>query len=368
MSGDPQRVLFDINHPAQVHLFRPVIGDLESRGHETLVTSRDKEITTALLDAYEVPHECLSTEGGGLLATAAEMGVKGARLFRLARSFDPDVVVARPNPPAIYVANLLGARTVMLRDTVIPSRVLRACYRGLMLPFVDDLCAPAGFETSLTGGRNHTLGFQELAYLHPDRFEPDRDRLATRGVATDEPYFVLRFAAWEAYHDVGGAGWSTEGKRALIEELDQHGTVYVSSEGDLPEEFSEYELTVPPHLIHDLLYFADLYAGDSQTMATEAALLGTPVIRVNSKVGAHEMRNFEELAERGLLFSFRDEERALQQARDLVAGPAATDWQRRRRELIADKPDVAAYLRDLILDPDGVERRRGEAPITVASS
>ncbi|AQL44843.1 hypothetical protein BV210_18945 (plasmid) [Halorientalis sp. IM1011] len=368
MTGDTRRVLFDINHPAQVHLFRPVIRDLEGRGHETLVTSRDKEITTELLDAYDIPHECLSTEGGGLLATVAEMAVKGVRLFEIAREFDPDVVVARPNPPAIYVANLLGARTVMLRDTVIPSRFLRACYRGLMLPFVDDLCAPEGFETDLTGGRNHTLGFQELTYLHPDRFEPDRDRLAAHGVATDEPYFVLRFAAWEAYHDVGGGGWSTEGKRELIDALSEYGTVYVTSEADLPAEFAEYELTVPSHLIHDLLYFANLYAGDSQTMATEAALLGTPVIRVNSKVGDHEMHNFEDLERRGLLYSFRDEGSALAKARELVDGEDGIDWQRRRRELIADKPDVGAYLRDLILDPDAADLDLENRRLTAASS
>jgi predicted glycosyltransferase len=368
MTGARRRVLFDINHPAQVHLFRPLVHDLEARGHETLVTSRDKEITTTLLDAYDIPHECLSTEAGGLLATVAEMGVKGVRLYRLARSFDPDVVVARPNPPAIYVANLLGARSLMLRDTVIPSRLLRACYRGLMLPFVDDLCAPEGFETSLTGGRNHTLGFQELAYLHPDRFEPDRDRLERHGVATDEPYFVLRFAAWAAYHDVGGGGWSTAGKRELVDALAEHGTVYVTSEAELPPEFAEHELTVPPHLIHDLLYFATLYAGDSQTMATEAALLGTPVIRVNSKVGDHEMHNFEELERRGLLYSFRDEGRALATARELVTEGAEADWQRRRRELIADEPDVGAFIRDLILDPDAAERNREGQRLTAPSS
>ncbi|SEO78653.1 hypothetical protein SAMN05216388_101955 [Halorientalis persicus] len=368
MTGDRRRVLFDINHPAQVHLFRPLVRDLAGRGHETLVTSRDKEITTELLDAYDIPHECLSTEGGGLFATAAEMGVKGIRLYRIARSFDPDVVVARPNPPAIYVANLLGARSVMLRDTVIPSRLLRACYRGLMLPFVDDLCAPAGFETSLTGGQNHTLGFQELTYLHPDRFEPDRERLETHGVATDDPYFVLRFAAWDAYHDVGGGGWSAAGKRELVDALSEYGTVYITSEADLPAEFAEYELTVPPHLIHDLLYFADLYAGDSQTMATEAALLGTPVIRVNSKVGTHEMHNFEDLERRGLLYSFRDEKRALAKARELVAEGDEADWQRRRRELIADKPDVGAYLRDLILDPDAAGRDREDRRLTAPSS
>ena len=39
------RVLCDVAHPAQVHLFRNALAELQDRGHETFVTSREKEVT-----------------------------------------------------------------------------------------------------------------------------------------------------------------------------------------------------------------------------------------------------------------------------------------------------------------------------------
>jgi predicted glycosyltransferase len=360
------RVLFDVNHPAQVHLFKHAIAELDAAGHETLVAARDKEVTLALLEAYDIDHRSLSSAGSGLGSLLRELLVREAKLYALARSFDPDVVVSRLSPPAVHVSRLVGCRNVVLNDTVIPSRVLRVLYRGSTLPFVDAICAPPGFDLPFVRGRRYDVGFQELAYLHPDRFEPNRDRLESHGVDPDERYFVLRFAGWEAFHDVGRAGWSAAGKRDLVEYLAARGTVYVSSEGPMPPAFAEYELAIPPAAMHDLLWFADLYVGDSQTMPTEAALLGTPAVRVNPNVGDHDISNFTALERRGLLASTSDEDRALDRVREYVSETAdGTDWQRQRHALIAAHRDVTAFTLALIRgdDPtdDGAITRRAGA-------
>ena len=60
----------------------------------------------------------------------------------------------------------------------------------------------------------------------------------------------------------------------------------------MPTDLEKYKLKINPIYIHTVLYYASLYVGDSQTMATEAALLGTPSIRFNSFVGANDMSNF----------------------------------------------------------------------------
>jgi len=73
--------------------------------------------------------------------------------------------------------------------------------------------------------------------------------------------------------------------------------------------------SLPVEAIHDLLAFADCYVGDSQTMATEAALLGTPAVRTSAFVGDDDMSNFRELeTEYGLLQSFADEDAAIDRA------------------------------------------------------
>jgi predicted glycosyltransferase len=50
------RLLFDINHPVQAHLFRPVIAACQARGHACRVVARDKDVTLALLDAFGIPY------------------------------------------------------------------------------------------------------------------------------------------------------------------------------------------------------------------------------------------------------------------------------------------------------------------------
>lgn len=344
-----RRVLFSVNHPAQVHLFKNAIWELEAKGYETLVASREKEMTGVLLDNYGIDHFELTAEGDGIAGVAAELGCREVNLWRLARHFDPDVIVARLSPPAVHVSAALGCRNLIYMDTVLRPRCVRLLYHGLSLPFVNDMCAPPGFNFRLPRGTQHTVGFQELAYLHPKRFEPDAGSLRQHGVDPNRSYTVVRLAGWDAYHDIGNRGLSSSDKDRLVELLRDHGDVYITSEATLPPEYEQHRLTVPPQRIHDLLYFADLYVGDSQTMPTEAALLGTPAIRVNSVVGDDDMHNFVELEERyGLLFSYSDGVQAIQRAADILDDPDAAQWERNRERLIADQKDVTAEMVSLI--------------------
>ena len=52
-------ILFDIGHPAHVHLFKNAIWKLEAKGHKVAITSREKDVTTSLLDYYGFEHKVL---------------------------------------------------------------------------------------------------------------------------------------------------------------------------------------------------------------------------------------------------------------------------------------------------------------------
>jgi predicted glycosyltransferase len=43
------KVLIDIGHPAHVHFYKNTIKELEAKGHEVLVTARDKDVAINLL-------------------------------------------------------------------------------------------------------------------------------------------------------------------------------------------------------------------------------------------------------------------------------------------------------------------------------
>lgn len=338
------RVLITIQHPAHVHFFRNAIGQLERDGHEVAVYTRHRPLIETLLDHYGIYHEPLATHTSGIVSLVRTQLAFEARLLSRARAFRPDVMTAVGEPAVPHVASLIGARSVIWTDSGDAAPLNR-----LGTPFADVVCTPRCLDADYGEKQRRYDGYHELAYLHPDRFEPDPEALRESGIDPDERYFVCRFVAWEASHDVGKSGLSARAKRRIIDYLDGQGTVYVTSEGVVPEDLQSYESTIPPQLIHDLLWSADLYIGDSQTMATEAAVLGTPAVRSNDFAGAGDMGNFVELEEYGLLVSTADEERAIDHVTRLAGDETATDrWRERRERLLAEKIDVTEFAVDVL--------------------
>lgn len=351
VSGGPT-VLFDILHPAHVHLFRNVIHELEDRGAKTFVASRIKDVTVPLLDAYEIDHVPLTRQGKTFPRLVSELAIREARLLSVALRVQPDVMVSRINPATAHVSRLVDASNVFVKDTRIGSPVMRAAYRITTDPFVDRICAPPSFDLSIPEEKRRPLDFQELAYLHPRYFDPDPAILEAHGVDPESTYFVIRLAGWDAHHDIGHRGISPSAVSELVSMLSEQGTVYISAEKGLPEELSAHRLPTPPAHIHAMLYHADLYVGDSGTMSTEAAILGTPSVRTSSLVGKREENVFRELEDRyGLLRSFADERRALAYVRGFLEGDVdRAAWRDKREQLIDDKPDVTHRILDVILE------------------
>ena len=349
------RVLFDVCHPAHVHLFKHAIAELRAEGHETLVTSREKEVTTQLLDAYGIDHEPLSTQGEGGFGLAVEWFGRELRLLRRARRFGPDVIVSHLNFAAAHVATVLRRPNLVFNDNEEAARLLGP----LVHPFSSLVCTPSSFAADLGDVQRRYEGFHELAYLHPDRFTPDPDVLRRHGVEPEDRYAVVRLVSWAAYHDAGREGLSAAARRELLSILEDHGDVYVTSEAPLPDEFEDYRLPVPPEAIHDLLAHADLYVGDSHTMAIEAGLLGTPSVRFNFLVDDGDLGGYDVLGDTyGLVRSTADEREGLDLVAELAADDGARErWAERRRRLLADTVDVTDFMLDRIYELAGVARR-----------
>lgn len=340
------KFLFDLYHPSHVHLFKNTIWELERDGHDVLITARDKEVTVALLEAYDLNYVIPSSKQSGKVGLVTETATRFGRLVRLARQFNPDVIAGRINPVSVYTSKLVGASNVMFKDSDYTTKISKITH-----PFVDVMYVPANFSLDL-GAREHRVdAFQELAYLHPGWFNPNPELLTEHGIDSNEQYFVLRFVAMDAHHDGGHHGFSLDAKRELVSMLDEQGEVYITSEESLTPEFEEYRLPIPPHHIHHLLSYADLYVGDSQTMATEAALLGTPAVRSNSFAGDGDLSNFIELKqEYELLHSFADERTAIEKVSELVQDPTVAErWEERRARVIDEKIDVTNDMIDVLL-------------------
>lgn len=337
------RVLFDIGHPAHVHLFKHVIAALESAGHRVLVTASDKDVAHQLLREYGIPYVSLGRAGRGMFAKGVGLAFSAARLLRVAKRFSPDVLVAVSPVRAAPVAWALRRPCVGLDDTE-HARLARSLY----MPFVTKVLTPDCYRLNLGRKQVRYVGFHELAYLHPKRFSRDADVLTEAGLGAGERFAVVRFVKSDAAHDVGHSGFSESARLRLVQALAAHVKVMVSGEGPLPRELEPYRIRCRASAMHDLLAFASVYAGDAGTMTTEAALLATPAVfcgTVGPLIG-----NFRHLEEKyGLLRSFVDSDGAIECAVELASNPSAkAEWESRRQRLLNDCIDVTAWLVDVV--------------------
>jgi predicted glycosyltransferase len=337
------RILVDIGHPAHVHFYKHIIWSLERRGHEVKITARDKDVTLALLDHYRFKYQLLSAIGSGLSGMAKEFILREWALVKLLRRWKPDVVTEIGGLFIALICRLLRIKSMAFTDTetVLLDRILT-------YPFIGRMLTPDCFKKDLKRAHIRYRGYHELAYLHPNVYQPDPSVLKALGVAASEPYIVLRFVSWQASHDVGQQGLSNDDRHQAIQQLSRYGKVFITSESPLPEEFESYRIGIAPHQMHDVLYYARLYLGEGATMATEAAVLGTPAIFISSL--APHLGNFKQLAEQHqLVFSFASPEKALEKSVNLLAQPdIKVVWGERRDKMMGQKVDVCQMAVDLI--------------------
>ncbi len=335
------RVLFDIGHPAHVHLFRHAIARLRDGGHPVVVTAGEKEIATQLLREYGIPYVSLGKPGAGLAEKGARLALSSLKLFGIAATFRPDVMVAVSPVRAAPVAWALRRPCIGLDDTEHAKLAHR-----LYMPFVTVLLTPACYGLDVGAKQVRYDAYHELAYLHPRYFKPDPSVLLSAGVNADDPFCIVRFVSWQAAHDVGQGGFSDDGKVRLVQELSKSARVLISSEGELPTALERYAFTAPPHQIHHFLRYAVVCVTEGATMASEAAALGTPAVYMNT-LSAGTLR--EQQDRYGLVFNFpdrQDEEAAIAMALRIVGESGSERAERRARatQLIRDHIDVTEFL------------------------
>ena len=334
-------ILFQLGHPAHFHLFRNTIADLQRDGLTVYVLIRKKDILEDLLKASAMPYVNILPSGRKSLATLL---LRLWRVLWFSLRHHVDILVGS-TPEVAQVAWLLRRRSVVMAedDADIVPQFIRA-----VKPFADQYLSPSSCNNGpLEPKTTHYQGFHKLAYLHPARFQPDA-AIVDQYFPHDQPYFLLRFAQLNAYHDISNraAGISNTVAEQLVRQLEPHGKVYITSERPLPPGLEPYRLHINPLDIHHILYFATLYVGDSQSMAVEAAMLGVPSVRFNDFAG--RIGVLEELEHvYGLTYGIpSDQPQTLfGTISSLLATPNLRDeYQKKRQRMLSDKIDVATFF------------------------
>jgi predicted glycosyltransferase len=180
--------------------------------------------------------------------------------------------------------------------------------------------------------------------LHPDYFVPNKDVLSDLKVNPGDKYIILRFVSWQAYHDVGHKGISLENKIKAVREFEEYGKVFITSEGNLPKDLEQYQVKIEPHNMHDAIYFASLLMGESATMASEAAMLGTPSIYLDD-----DGRGYTDELEKkyGLVFNFtessEDQLKAINKGIEIL-NQDKNIYSKRREVLLSEKDSLTDFM------------------------
>ena len=339
------KIFIDIGHPAHVHVFKNFIKEMEKKGHRIFVTARDKEVTKNLLEAYQIPYIHVGSAKPGKLNLMLEWINRDIKIYKIAKKENPDILIGVLSPTMVHAAKILGKKSIVFTDSE-PESIKFPILDIITLPFVDSILTLTSVQHNYGKKEVRINSYKELAYLHPKWFTPNPHVLKKAGLSEKDKYIIIRFIGWAAYHDVGRGGFDIEHQRLLIRKLVPHARVFISSENPLPEEFEEYRIPIKPEEMHDFLCFASLLVSDSQTMTTEAAVLGTPAIRCNSFVGKRDMGNFIELENKyGLIFNFDSVEKAIDKAVELITWTDCKKiWACKREKLLQDKTDFSSFL------------------------
>ena len=342
-----------LNTPAQVHFYKNIVKKFELRGHKVTILAREYGDTLKLLNEMGIKYTRFNFMSNSAIKTVASFPVDLFNIYRILLNKKIDFMVGF-GMYDVFVAKMLHSKSIVFFDSEPKINSMMNLQYKTFMPFVNTFISPTSFRQDL--GKKHIKvdSYEELSYLHPRYFKPDISIYDLLKIPSSEDYVVLRFNSFDALHDVTAAGFLLEEKIDLAKTLSKYAHVFISFEGKVPKEIEEYQLKTPKTRIHDLLYFSKLLVTDTQTMATEAAILGTPVIRKNKFVGKGDMGNFIDLENKyKLIYNLTDFNKVKDLAVEILTDKSIkTVWKERREKLLNDKIDIVDFMVNLIENYD----------------
>lgn len=333
-------ILIDIGHPAHVHIFRCFAHEMIGAGHKVLFTCRDKEFEIALLEAEGFDYVCFGKKYKSTAGKVLGLLKFDWKELRTCWKFKPDVLLSHGSMYAAHAAWFYRRPHISFEDTYNFEQI------RLYEPFTKAILTGDYEHPFISKKEIHYAGYHELAYLHPNRFSPDRSVLDELGVKEGEKYSLLRFVSWNATHDKGHKGMSYENKLRAVEEFSKYGKVFISSEKELPDELKKYKLPTAPEKVHSVMAFASMIFGESATMVSEGVVLGVPGVYMDD---TGRYYTTEQEKRYGMCFNFSesedDQQRAISKGVDILSGKVDLSGYGR---LMADKIDVTAFLESVV--------------------
>jgi len=348
-----------MHHPAHFHLLKNTILQLKHNGHEVVVVCQKKDILDDLLNKAGIKYFNFLPRGrgNGKLSMLYSLVRQDLLTLKLCLKHRP-VLMFGTSGEICHIGSLLNIPSLYLNEDDLDVVPL---LNYVVYPFARHILSPEVCDNKKWEGKSIKYkSYHELAYLHPNHFTPDKS-VVKKYISLDKPFFIIRFAKLTAHHDKGIRGIKSLIGQKLLELLLPHGDVYITSERDLEPEFEPFRININPLDIHHVMAFADMYIGDSQTMAAEAGVLGTPFLRFNDFVGRigylNELENVYRL---GYGITPDNPDLLYYKIVELLKMPDRKSvFMKRKEKMLSEKIDYAEYLTKFIEGyPDSLDFKK----------
>tara|TARA_Y100001954_G_C15794477_1_gene596903 strand:+ start:218 stop:1321 length:1104 start_codon:yes stop_codon:yes gene_type:complete len=353
-----KKIGFYLAHPAHFHLFKNIIENLIKKNYKVLVVYNDKDVLHELIknsSFFKISYRVKTNKDiNSKIALLIQFFMKNWGAFIQFFKFKPEIVLGTPILISL-IGKVLRYKSIIVNedDFDIIKKTADFGY-----PYANTLICPEVCRTTKFDKKSvKHQSYHELAYLHPNNFKANK-KIVKKYFDPNEKYFLIRFAKLTAHHDDGIKGINKDVARKIIELLYPYGRVLITSERKLESEFEKYRININPMDIHDVMAYASIYIGDSQTMAAEAAVLGIPFIRFNDFVG--KISYLDELENKyslGFGIKTNEKDKLIEKVQELIEKEDLSEiFQNRRKKMLLDKIDFASFLTWFIENyPDSIK-------------
>jgi uncharacterized protein len=335
-------ILIFLSHPAQFLFYKNPIVTLRNEGHKVIILIKTKDILSNLLDEAGIGyHNILPRERGkSKLSIFLSLLLRDYKLFNFTRKNSIHLLLGSDASLA-HIGWLLKIPCI---TTLEDDYKIIKNLADLTFPVTSVILTPGSCDVGKWKNKKVAYdGYMKLSYLHPSMFVPDKRKITIDLV---RPFYIIRLAGLGAHHDFGIKGISDVMLQEIINILEQKGKVYISSENVLKPRFEKYRLNIALSDIHHYLFFSDMLVCDSQSMAVEAAMLGTPGVRISSFSGSISV--LEELENKyNLTFGFKPEMEGaiLRKISELLSLDDMKQlFQKRRQKMLSEKINVSSFV------------------------
>jgi uncharacterized protein len=289
------RILIDVGHPAHVHYIKYFIRKVQKEGHKVLVIARKRDFVFYLLNQYNIEYVSRGDGSDSFWGKIFKMLIIEYKIFKIANKFRPDLCFGPTSHYLAPISWLFRKPYIAFDDTECSTLSFM-----LSMPFISHILTPASFQKDLGKKQIKFDGYLKTCYLHRNYYKPNPKVLEYLKLNLDEKFIIFRFVAFKAYHDVGFTNLTEDQKRNLVNIFSKYAKIFISSESELSDDLKPYKIQIPAEMMHDALHYASLFIGQSDTMAAEAALVGTSSIDIQSK-GEHKEGVIIDLEKYGIL-------------------------------------------------------------------